>query len=64
MDDQLQQQQADRHEQQQAEEAQRQEAAGPSVRRRDRLPQEQGHVSPGAAQHLHGGPGEEGVTVT
>lgn len=53
VDDELQQQQAHAQEQQQAEEPQRPELVHVCVRLPDGLTKQQGHVSPGAAQHLH-----------
>lgn len=51
VDDQLQQQQTDGQEQEQAEEPERAEAVRESVC--PSLAKQQGHVGPGAAQHLH-----------
>lgn len=53
VDDQLQQQQADRQEQQQNKQPEREEAVCLSVCLHHGLSKEQSQISPGAAQHLH-----------
>lgn len=56
VDNQLQQQQTDRQKQQEAQEPEKKKAACLSICLCDGLSQEQSHVSPGAAQHLHAAP--------
>lgn len=56
VDDQLQQQQTDWQEEQQADEEQRKKTVCLFVCLQDDLSQQQGHVSPGATQHLHPAP--------